>query len=286
MTDKKIVMWVDDDKFLVDYFFSNLRDEGIDLISVTQAEEALDKVEELMPAIKLVVLDVMMPAGGLITDAESQYGYKTGLALARKIRQKYPNIPLLGCSNDQDPQVKDWFSTYGCGYIDKSSLNRRVVITLIKNLVEGQNTRRNPKCFIVHGHDNLAVLELKNYLQNTLGFKKPIVLREEPSLGRTIIEKFEEEAFNVDLVFILLTPDDKGALASDSNETKRRARQNVIFEMGYFFAQTRRRSGRVLLLHKGGVELPSDISGLIYIDISNGIDRAGEDMRRELKDWL
>jgi predicted nucleotide-binding protein len=43
-----------------------------------------------------------------------------------------------------------------------------------------------------------------------------------------------------------------------------------------------RESGRVFLLHKGPIEIPSDIAGVEYIDISNGIKSAGQDIRREL----
>lgn len=42
-----------------------------------------------------------------------------------------------------------------------------------------------------------------------------------------------------------------------------------------------RGSGRVLLLHKGPVEIPSDTVGIEYIDITNGIESAGEILRRE-----
>ena len=139
-----------------------------------------------------------------------------------------------------------------------------------------------PRAFIVHGHDQTAKLALKNYLQNVVGLPEPIILHERPSMGRTIVEKFEEEAANVDLVLVLLTPDDRGASTTDSDDLKRRARQNVVFELGYFLGYFGRRSGKVILLHSGPLELPSDIAGLIYIDISNGIEAAGEDIRREV----
>ena len=119
-----------------------------------------------------------------------------------------------------------------------------------------------------------------------MGLGEPVVLREQPSLGRTLIEKFEAASDDADLVFVLLTPDDivNGACASDSD--KRRSRQNVIFELGYFFARLQRHKGRIILLHKGELELPSDISGIAYIDISGGMEAAGEELRRELQDWL
>src|SRR2546427_7176391 len=118
-----------------------------------------------------------------------------------------------------------------------------------------------------------AKYDLKNYLENTLKLPEPIVLHEQPSFGRTIIEKFEEVADQVNLVFVLLTPDDFSEDLTD--DAKRRARQNVIFEMGYFFGKLQRKKGKILALYKGPLELPSDIAGVIYVDISNGVASAG-----------
>lgn len=146
--------------------------------------------------------------------------------------------------------------------------------------------RRNPKIFIVHGQDEGTKLALKNYIQNTLGLGEPIILHERPSQGQTIIEKFEKEARDVDVTFVLLTPDDKGCSVQAPNKEKRRSRQNVIFELGYYYAKLQRSSGKVILLNSGEIELPSDISGIVYIDISSGIEASGEHIRRELEEWL
>jgi predicted nucleotide-binding protein len=56
----------------------------------------------------------------------------------------------------------------------------------------------------------------------------------------------------------------------------------VIFELGFFYAQMGRQTGRVIVLRKGEVELPSDIQGIVWVDISNGIKAAGEEIRREV----
>jgi len=137
------------------------------------------------------------------------------------------------------------------------------------------------KTFIVHGHDGEAKLCLKNYIQNTLKLEEPVILAEKASGGLTIIEKFEKYAEDCNLVFVLLTPDDKY-----TGDGKNRARQNVIFEMGYFLGKLGRKSGRIILLYKGTLELPNDISGVIYINIDNGIEAAGEQIRRELADLI
>ena len=142
------------------------------------------------------------------------------------------------------------------------------------------------RIFIVHGHDDIAKLELKNYIQNTLKLPEPIILHEQPNHGRAIIEKFEEFANESTLAFVLLTPDDHMAKELGSESKVYRARQNVIFEMGYFLGMFGRKTGRVILLYKGTLDIPSDISGVIYIDISNGIESAGEKIRREIDSYL
>lgn len=132
------------------------------------------------------------------------------------------------------------------------------------------------KIFIVHGHDKLSTYCLKNYLQNTLKYPEPTILSEVAGCGDTIIEAFEKEADKAGLIFVLLTPDDM----LKSGEIY--ARQNVIFELGYFMGKYGRRSGRVILLLKGPVTLPSDLDGIKFISIDKGIEAAGEEIRRAI----
>jgi predicted nucleotide-binding protein len=83
-----------------------------------------------------------------------------------------------------------------------------------------------------------------------------------------------------------MTPDDQTLTADRNDDEKRRARQNVILELGFFLGSLGRQSGRVFLLHKGPLELPSDLNGVVYVDITNGIDAAGEQIRKELEHVL
>ena len=89
-------------------------------------------------------------------------------------------------------------------------------------------TSRN--VFVVHGRDNAAKESVARFLEK-LGLH-PIILHEHADRGRTVIEKFEAHS-NVGFVVVLLTPDDEGRLR-DSEELELRARQNVIFELGFF----------------------------------------------------
>jgi len=123
------------------------------------------------------------------------------------------------------------------------------------------------KVFIVHGHDNEAKQEVARLLQKLK--LEPIILHEQANKGQTIIEKFESNASDVAFAVILLTPDDVGAAKRDHKSLKERARENVVFEMGFFFAKLGRE--RVCALVKGGTEQPSDVSGVVY----ESMDSAG-----------
>jgi predicted nucleotide-binding protein len=78
---------------------------------------------------------------------------------------------------------------------------------------------------------------------------------------------------------VLLTPDDVGGTGSDA--LRPRARQNVVLELGYFLGHLGRQ--RVCALHKGLLELPSDVNGVVYVPLD---DAGGWKLKlaRELKD--
>lgn len=115
------------------------------------------------------------------------------------------------------------------------------------------------KIFLVHGHDRAAQQEAARFLEK-LGLE-PIILDEQPNAGLTIIEKFEKYAGQAGYAVILLTPDDLGG-AKVAVDQRERARQNVIFELGFFVGKLGR--GRTCLLHKGHLEIPSDLLGVVY----------------------
>lgn len=129
--------------------------------------------------------------------------------------------------------------------------------------------------FIVHGHDEASKEAVARFLEKLE--LRAVILHERPDKGRTIIEKFEDYS-SVAYAVVLLTPDDIGALlhpapavghrqtiASERYKASSRARQNVIFELGYFIGKLGR--GRVCALYKEGVERPSDLHGVLYVPL-------------------
>lgn len=142
----------------------------------------------------------------------------------------------------------------------------------------------NKDIFIVHGHDE----ELKNQIENfiTIIGLTPIVLHRQPDEGQTIIEKFEKHS-NVGYSFILLTPDDIGYSGSEENKDdlernkEKRARQNVIFEFGFFIGKLGRK--RVCCIYKEGVSLPTDLHGIAYKKVNNNLEEIKKSLEQELQ---
>lgn len=120
------------------------------------------------------------------------------------------------------------------------------------------------KVFIVHGHDNLAKTEMARFIERA-GLE-PIILHEQASAGMTIIEKIESHG-GVDFAVILYTPCDFGAANKEDSTPQPRARQNVVFEHGYFLGRLGR--SKVSAFVKGNIETPNDISGVVYTPLDD-----------------
>jgi predicted nucleotide-binding protein len=130
--------------------------------------------------------------------------------------------------------------------------------------------------FIIHGHDELNLLRLKEIARERWKLN-PVVLAKQASKGRTIIEKFEEEAQRACYAFALLTPDD---MVTCKDKEYAQARPNVIFELGWFYGRLGRE--RVAILFKEGTTIHSDLDGICRIQFNNAVDEIVPDMEREL----
>jgi predicted nucleotide-binding protein len=121
--------------------------------------------------------------------------------------------------------------------------------------------------FIVHGHDEALKLAVHGFVRDVTDVNV-VILHNEANRGRTVLEKFEAVGSRAGFAIVLLTADDVGGAAADAAELKPRARQNVIWEFGFFAGALGR--SHVAVLYAEGVELPSDLHGLAYIPYDFG----------------
>ena len=145
--------------------------------------------------------------------------------------------------------------------------------------------------FISHGKDQKPLNELKKMLIE-FGFT-PIILSEQPSSGKAVMEKLEAYS-DVGYVFVILTPDDLGGFVELGSKWSRpqrlrkflktahnRPRQNVILEFGYFVGKLGR--DRVACLLKKPVEQPSDMQGIVYIRFDESLEEIRTEIVKELE---
>lgn len=123
-----------------------------------------------------------------------------------------------------------------------------------------------PRVFIVHGRDEATKNDVARFVEK-IGLEA-VILHEQPNGGRTIIQKFQEESAGAVFAIVLMTPDDVGGL--DANHLQPRARQNVIFELGFFLGRLGPK--KVCALFSGNLEKPSDFEAVVYIPYSSNSD--------------
>jgi len=151
----------------------------------------------------------------------SRQQLKDFLIRARKRDTIYfPNVwidpPLI--KDIEIAETNKKFEHYCIGYMKGENIfaeGRKVTSQLVKKPVRREMTYLTPSkskrfiknVFIVHGRDHKPMKELKAMLSE-FGLN-PMVLHEQPSGSRTIVEKLEKYS-DVGYAFMILTPDDVG----------------------------------------------------------------------------
>jgi len=116
----------------------------------------------------------------------------------------------------------------------------------------GKSKFEVPKAFVSHGKESAALRKLEEFLHN-LGII-PLIVKEQPSLDKTVSGKVEYYLNQADFVIVLATGDDEF-------EGKLHPRQNVIHEIG--LAQNTH-PGKIIYLLEEETEFPSNISPKVW----------------------
>ena len=119
------------------------------------------------------------------------------------------------------------------------------------------------RVFIVHGRDDGMKNTVARFLEKL--DLTPVILHEMPDEGRTVFQKLLQESETVAYAVVLLTPDDEGQLRQDAERLMPRARQNVVFELGYLLGKLGSTRVKALYAEGADLELPSDYLGVIYL---------------------
>lgn len=250
---KATILFADNDAAFLKTRKEFIENEGYQVLTAATPSEARKLLETAR--IDLAILDIRL-------EDDNDEKDLSGLQLAQEAAHWVPKIILTGFPSYEyvrealSPSLSDLPAAVG--FIAKQEGAAALMKAVRKALLQRD-------IFIVHGHDEAAKEATARFVEK-LGLRA-IVLREQPAASRTIIEKFENYS-NVGFAIVLLTPDDVGAARAAATNLRPRARQNVIFELGYFIGKLGR--SRVCALYKEDVEIPSDYHGVVYLSMDAG----------------
>ncbi len=256
------ILLVDDDSNLASTACEYLYAAGntVDYCSTFQA--AMDMLEEHV--YDLILIDLMLPPS---------FGHE-GIDLLRHIMKESPHSKILMISAKSEGMTSLVDEAYQCGarrFLDK---NNPDFFTKMIFIVREVKKEMSNSVFISHGHADLLKLQLKEFVKERLG-KDAVILSEQRNDGMTIVEKLEAASEKCNKAIILLTKDDEMANGN------MRGRQNVIHEIGFFQGKYGRKN--VVLLCEEGVELFSNISGIVYLQFNRDhFPEIYEQLREEL----
>ena len=231
----------------------SLLEEGKNYNSNNYPKNSLGYFEEYPPEFDAWVQRVNALISRIFATDSAQY------ALLQKGLHRYEGVSIHRSPTAMDDTIK--FLQKALELSLSSQKEDKFEEIVFENEASEQVEKSN-KVFIVHGHDDKIKNAVARFIEN-IGLE-PIILHEQPNKGLTIIEKFENYS-RVGFAIVLLTADDVGSVKNKKDNLNMRARQNVIFELGFFIGKLNRQN--VCALYTNGVELPSDYSGILYIPI-------------------
>lgn len=198
--------------------------------------------------------------------------------LMKLIPDLYADLPLIKLP-EPEGRNNDGEGIYTYTQIIPIIQSIDYILEVRTNYRIGENTdseERPKRIFISHGSSK-EWYKVQAYLEKDLGFTT-LELAQEVNLGRTVLQKLNDEASRCGVAVILMTGD-------DILEGEVRARENVMHEIGFF--QGKYGLHNVTLLHEEGVNIPSNIHGLVYISFpKETVEATFGALDRELKAQL
>lgn len=102
------ILMLEDDPFLLFQYAENLKDNDFHVDSTTDIEYFYSKASN--NDYDAIVCDINLPANNFLSDLETIGGWRTGLAICKKIRSNGSDAKLIALTNSMLPEAVEWFS--------------------------------------------------------------------------------------------------------------------------------------------------------------------------------
>lgn len=104
-----MILFVDDEKRFMDSYQLELEAEGYEVTFKNDVDAAVAFFDAHADSIRLLILDIMMPAGQSFQDESTNDGLRTGERFYERIRRLAPVLPVIIFTNVSDEQVEKKF---------------------------------------------------------------------------------------------------------------------------------------------------------------------------------
>jgi CheY-like chemotaxis protein len=268
------VIVVDDDPSAVSLLSRSLESVGCD-VAVARAACTARKMFAGSAPFDIALVDLYIPDD----EAAQPDRIMRGEELAHYIRQVSPRTRIVGVSAFFDRAPAGAVPGLFSAFISKSDLVSSPTLVQLFETIDGvlEEEHRPCRIFLSHGHDVATLNEVRVEVAKLLPEADIRILEEAPPASGSLVDMFEAEVRRTDVAIVVLTADD--VCTSRDGTRGGRARQNVILELGYFLGKLDRKSGCVIIMRRGDVEMPSDLGGIRYIDITAGVGARVEELR-------
>ena len=244
------ILLADNDRMSLRVWGEVLRTQGYAVTTAPTASKAKTLLDQ--KRFDLAVLDLRLVHD---TDAEDD----SGLRLAEKYGNSVPVIILSGAITVKVAARalhKRGGASPAVALVEKSN-GPEALLDAVRKAIR-------PKVFISHGHDRLALMALSEFLTNQ--GVKAVTRSEQLGASQSFPESLDRQMDTAQFAVVLMTPDDAGARKGET--LRPRARQNLVFELGYLLG--RLGSHRIVVLLKEEdepIELPSNDSSIQYLSM-------------------
>lgn len=232
-------------------------EENICILSVSELENYLDSVQEILEAYDL-------PEG--LTPIDLYFENQ------RVVTEKVKTIQ----EKTLNAYVYSQFQILIAEVLTEMREKANVTVLEKNSILEGKILEN---IFIIHGHNEAKRRELCDLLEKEFNLK-PIILQDQPSQGMTIIEKFEKYAKTCTFAFAIFTPDD---IVENNGKKYFQARPNVIFELGWFYSNLGRDKVCILDQESEKSEIFSDLQGVMRLQFVKSVGEKTVEIRSELR---
>jgi len=269
---KRKLLFVDDEIYQSSYYQHALEDAGFDLVAATSTDEAIEFARR--ERYSAIVLDVMMPPGGEFDSIETAGGFKTGIALARELREIQPDSHIVALTNSTDPEIEAWFTQdEKTSYAHKAGTTPSELIKMVQSRInESEETQMDgttPKIFISYSWDSDAHKDWVRALADKLiGHGLDVILDQYDLRGgqdrHVFMEKGVREASHV---LVVCTP----PYVERANDRDRGVGEETSLITPGFYERESTGKEFIPIVRVAGRQhsTPDYLGSLIYVDFSN-----------------